>query len=321
MPIGLSYARRCQYFKINRNYPLSTQSPPFTLIPVCTIHPGQIVITQQIQWHIGKPHRNRLSNLGDTGNDHEGRVSANAKRKITKAIDYLLFYANDKILPSKSHGKNYHYKVAFVTLTLPSKQIHSDHEIKSICLDSYLTELRKCYQVKNYVWRAERQKNGNIHFHLLIDKFIPYWQIRDRWNRIVNRLGYVNRFQNVHGHNVPNSTDIHSLKYIINARNYLLKYVTKDEKTDKIDGRMWGCSESLSKIRGGQIVIDSKVSREIQKAIEYNPSSCFTSDYYTVCHIDIQTLQNLGCDKLVGAFSDFSAGHFNVPLQTLLTFP
>ena len=94
-------------------------------------------------------------------------------------------------------------------------------------------------------------------------------------------------FKTVHGHNCPNSTDIHSLKYIINARNYLLKYVTKDEKTDKIDGRMWGCSESLSKIRGGQIVIDSKVSQEIQKAIEYDPSLCFNSDYYTVCHIDI----------------------------------
>ena len=98
--------------------------PPFSLIPVCTIHPGQIVITHQIQWHVGKLPRNRLSNIGQTGNDHAGKVSANAKRKITKAIDYLLFYANNKILPSRSHGKHYHYKLAFVTLTLPSTQIH-----------------------------------------------------------------------------------------------------------------------------------------------------------------------------------------------------
>ncbi|GAH86291.1 unnamed protein product, partial [marine sediment metagenome] len=45
-----------------------------------------------------------------------------------------------------------------------------------------------------YVWRAEKQENGNIHFHFIVDNFIPWNELRNTWNRIQQNLGYISRF-------------------------------------------------------------------------------------------------------------------------------
>lgn len=159
-----------------------------------------------------------------------GEVSNIARRKINKAIDYLVLMAQEKKQYNRLTSKTVTFRVAFVTLTLPSKQIHTDGEIINKCLNQFIIECRKYHQVKNYVWRAEKQKNGNIHFHIIIDKFIGWWEMRNRWNRITNKLGYVDRFQERHGHTTPNSTDIHSTRRIKNVRDYLSKYMSKNEQ-------------------------------------------------------------------------------------------
>lgn len=249
--------------------------PQLTLIPSLSIHPNQINFYHEIQWTPYKPSRRTseyenykdsitYSHLLKSKRTPNGQVSKVAKRKLGKAIDYLLLLADDKYINKQISGKAFTFKVAFITLTLPSKQEHTDNEIKRQCLNSFLIELIKYHKVKNYVWRAELQKNGNIHFHILIDKFVHWNDIRNRWNRIINKLGYVDRYrikmkeffkdgfqvredlikwwpeknqraaykanQLTDYHN-PNSTDIHSLQKIRNIKLYLIKYLTKqDEK-------------------------------------------------------------------------------------------
>ena len=244
-----------------------------TLIPTISIHPGQINLYNEVQWHPHKPSRERTNQNNEVithGAEHlinskrsaQGNVSSIAKRKMTKAVNYMLFVTNDKTVTNQYTGKNFKFKIAFATLTLPAKQIHSDNEIKGKCLNQILIELKKYYNVKNYIWRAEKQKNGNIHFHILVDKFIPHQELRDRWNRIVNKLGYVETYRNemqswhrdgfrvrknllrtwplrkqqaayergARTHwNSPNSTDIHSVQKIRDLKSYITKYVTKNE--------------------------------------------------------------------------------------------
>ena len=244
-----------------------------TIIPSVSIHPGQINLYNEIQWHPHKPSRERTNQNNEVithGAEHlinskrsaQGNVSSIAKRKMTKAVNYMLFITNDKTVTNQYTGKNFKFKIAFATLTLPAKQIHSDNEIKAKCLNQILIELKKYYNVKNYIWRAEKQKNGNIHFHILVDKFIPHQELRDRWNRIVNKLGYVETYRNgmqswhrdgfrvrknllrtwplrkqqaaykrgARTHwNSPNSTDIHSVQKIRDLKSYITKYVTKNE--------------------------------------------------------------------------------------------
>jgi hypothetical protein len=250
-----------------------------TIIPKAIIHPDKIIIYNEILWEPCKPSKrtssefdepihNKADHLQKYSRTAEGKISKIARKKIGKALDYLLLLATEKKELNRLTGKFVKFKIAFITLTLPSQQIHSDNEIKSKCLNSFIIELTKFYKVKNYIWRAEKQQNGNLHFHIIIDKFVPWSEIRDRWNRIVNKLGYVDRYReqlktfHANGFNVrkdllkqwdykaqvkayqkgkandfnnPNSTDIHSARHIKNMKAYICKYLTKNDSPVKLD--------------------------------------------------------------------------------------
>jgi hypothetical protein len=96
-----------------------------------------------------------------------------------------------KTVRNPFNGRYFTFEVNFVTLSLASKQIHSDQVIKSKLLDSLLKESKRRWNVDHYIWKAEKQKNGSIHFHILTDVFIPYNELRNVWNRIQGKLGYI----------------------------------------------------------------------------------------------------------------------------------
>jgi len=193
-------------------------------------------------------------------NHHQGKVSVKAQKRISNAIDWMLYLSADKKYYSPKHGKSFNFKLNFITLTLASKQRHSDQEIKNRLLNQFLLEMKRDHAVKNYLWRAESQRNGNIHFHVITDRFIPWSTLRKSWNRIQEKLGYVaaygsemrehhrNGFQprpelfktwsleaqksayeaGMRGNwSNPNSTDIHAIHKIRNLSAYLSKYFTK----------------------------------------------------------------------------------------------
>lgn len=278
--------------------------PKLTLIPTLSIHPHQINFYHEINWSPYKPSKQtkeytefkvskKYEHLVKSKRTAAGNVSQVAKRKIGKAIDYLLLMADEKYINKQITGRAFNFKVAFITLTLPSQQIHSDNEIKRKCLNSFLIELEKYHKVKRYVWRAELQKNGNIHFHILIDKFVHWNDIRNRWNRIINKLGYVTRYrekmlefykegfkvredllkwwpeknqrasykanQLTDYHN-PNSTDIHSLKKIRNIKVYLIKYLTKPDDNSRSENN----KQSAERVQQGRIWSSSKALQNLK---------------------------------------------------------
>lgn len=199
---------------------------------------------------------------------NNGYISRHSAKKISSKINWLLFLSAPKKNWSTSAKRWVKFRVCFVTLTLPSAQVHSDEVIKSKCLNQLLVELRKYHSVKLYLWRAEKQANGNIHFHIVTDHFIEADVLRARWNRIINKLGYVdhycksmresvkcfadyyNKFLNQGSYKTlmrrynkgvsdgwtnPNTTDIHSVSKIKNLSAYLCKYMSKNiENIDEL---------------------------------------------------------------------------------------
>ena len=124
-------------------------------------------------------------------------------------------------------------RLTFVTLTLAASQEHSDNQIKRSLLDNFILTLKRKFRVKNYVWRAELQKNGNIHFHFVLDTYIHYLRLRKIWNNIQEKLNYVSRFEQKYGHRDPNSTDVRAVRTSTLVGVYISKYVTKREKKRK----------------------------------------------------------------------------------------
>jgi hypothetical protein len=149
---------------------------------------------------------------------------------------------------------------------------------------------KRKWGLTNYIWRAEKQKNGNIHFHILSDKFIPYTELRESWNRIVEKLGYVTRFRDKNGMKKPNSTDIHSLNKVKNISNYILKYMVKNENSICNDGRIWATSTTLSNIKGGQDEISAEYEVELKRLEEMKRTKKISKDYITMYFFDSNIL-------------------------------
>lgn len=169
----------------------------------------------------------RLNQVNLQDNSTEGIMSEKARKRIEVALYWLLLKAKVKKVWCNDSGTMFSFKVNFITLTLPATQEHSDEEIKSVVLKSFIDKCVRSHGLVNYIWRAEAQANGNIHFHLTTDVFIHYKKIQQMWNDSCELLGYVSRFESKWKHRDPNSTDVHSVKHVKNIARYLSKYISK----------------------------------------------------------------------------------------------
>ena len=115
---------------------------------------------------------------------HNFELSVNAQRKMREKINWLFALAKSRYKKTYSGKEIYNFKVNFITLTLPSVQIHPTSQVTNECFNQWLTELRNELNFENYVWRLEFQKNGNVHYHLVTDCYIDYHLSLKKWNII-----------------------------------------------------------------------------------------------------------------------------------------
>lgn len=180
---------------------------------------------------------------------YQGEMSPAGRSKMARALRcwwtamQSFNSDNDSIQPVKKK------KMVFVTLTLPSTQIHGDKDVKRYCLRPFMRFLFDNHGVTNYIWKAEVQKNGNIHFHIVIDQFVDKEIIGSTWNNCLENLFYVSEFERKHGHRNPPTTNIQVARSQSDLESYIGKYVGKEVGVRPIQGRVWQCSKSLSQLK------------------------------------------------------------------------
>ena len=183
----------------------------FTIVQKASIRPNKVVFYQQFinnfkkeksnEEKIPNSVRQEVRNMGlpirvqPTANTHNFELSKKAQGRIKEKVSWLYELSKSKtVIPTK--GKPlYSFKMNFITLTLPALQQHPTSVITSICLNQFLTECKAKFGLANYVWRLEFQKNGNAHYHIATDTYIDYTSCKLIWNRCLNKLGYVERYQ------------------------------------------------------------------------------------------------------------------------------
>lgn len=198
--------------------------------------------------------------------------SASSKNKVREKI-FALFSAYKKL------GREGDF--SFVTLTFVSKV----DDLKAVkLLNVFLNQIRKLSRKKdiNYIWVAERQGNGNIHFHLIFDR--SFYGCRDQlsldflnshWVSVQEKSGVVNlgarkklirdlnfsRFSHLHDQKkydlvkkYLNPITILKVKDVDGLSFYLTKYLTKNNSGFKC--RPWHCSRGVSRIFTKQIVFE-----------------------------------------------------------------
>jgi len=258
-----------------------------TIFPYISIKPDRISLYSRSEFPSNRTYHQTQNEKNLLENSHKGLISKKAGKRIKLAIDWLLLLAEPKAFNRHKNGKFYNFKVNFITLTLSGVQEHSDNIIKEKLLNHFLVVMRQKWGVKNYVWRAEPQKRGAIHFHILTDVYIPWSELRTCWNKIQEKLGYVSQYRKKFLRSNPNSTDIHSIKKVRNLSRYLAKYCTKQSDVREIQGKQWGLSHGLSKLKSVIEIFDSKIEKELENIKSVLNVNIQNFDYCSILYVSI----------------------------------
>lgn len=210
----------------------------------------------------------------------KGTLSPNARKRLRKALNLLVDSAVEKMLYDEVSGQSFPFRVNFVTLELPAPQGDvTDDDLKRKCLNEWLLYAKRRYGLRSYVWKAETQANGNLHFHLTTDCYIHWGDIRKSWCHSLRHFGFVEQYRermkefHANGFQVrkdllkgwplkkqkeayeygqktnwsfPNCTDVHAVNKIDDLAGYMIKYMSKKEDGRRpVQGKLWGCSTNL----------------------------------------------------------------------------
>lgn len=244
------------------------------------MYPNGFLIYTQKEARAERTEKQKATEQNLSRGEYNGFVSKKTARRISNYInnlhDAIAYREYDKLAKYNNRKAN----LTFITLTLPSKQRHTDNEVKRLMLNRFITTLQDRKKLTAYLWRAEPQANDNIHFHFVTPDFIHWSEIKLLWNTILDDHGYIEEYrksmQSFHSQGFkvrrdllktwnfeaqkkayiegvknnwsqPNSTDIHNVKKVKNVGAYIAKYMCKHGEGQYriIEGRIWGCSDNL----------------------------------------------------------------------------
>ena len=273
-----------------------------TLVPTMKVSHKYLVVynTRLVD---GELSRGRIENMYKDGEKVEaygGEMSVGSMRRIKESCELMFAISTKKWYDHPISGKRLSFRLGLLTMTLSSPQgILSDRELKKGLLEPYLRKLRK-YGLRNYVWKAERQRNGNLHFHIFVDCFLDLTDARNIWNRLQAKYHFISDFGKRHGHHDPNSTDIHPIQTQEGMIMYMIKYMLKPtekgtqlelgRETDKKNtGKCWDCSKPLKMKNSTAEFVESGEYELIEEGIRLNELKEIKTDY---CWIYIFTGEN-----------------------------
>lgn len=179
-------------------------------------------------------------------------------------------------------------RFVLITLTLPAAQDHGDKFIKTYMLNPFMKRLRKNHNVTNYMWKAETQKNGNIHFHIVIDVYVSYADLRSMWLFYMKKFGYIDRFNKANPGKQAPCINVVGQKTMKNPVNYICKYMTKNNESRLVNGSLFRFSESLLDVDSFETVTDAV---ESERLLTYCWNNC--SSKYIQKHFSIFTFKSL----------------------------
>lgn len=251
------------------------------------------------------------------------RVSIATRRKIAKSCRILAIASVKRRVRFSSGNFGTHLN-AFITLTLPSDQIHSDQEVTKLVLGNFLDRCRKIGLLSNYVWRAEKQKSGNIHYHILTDSFAYFSVYRRIWYLALRAHGYMAAYSSKfaamsfneysrqdfnkgctpatvaaryargsrNNWSEPPCVDVEYVDSVESVAKYVSKYISKNGEEDNniVQGRSWAASQSVS-----QSVKSFCTDQELNKfwfhsGAEIIKRKVIDFDFFSICKFKFSSL-------------------------------
>lgn len=232
----------------------------------------------------------RSRSLLPRSNKSNGIISSKQGRRIGYYVNLLADTARTKRVFNSSTKKWYSFKLNFITLTLPSSQIHTDKEIHQRVFKSFIRAWKSIAPELLYIYKAEVQDNGNLHYHLSTNTYIDKMELRHMWNRWVDTLGYVERSSI----DSPNSTDVHKTKDIQNLAAYMVSYLSKKDMYNKKLKRYHKIYGKYHKSNTGDVcVLPKNYFKNIKRKVGIKVWDCSKTLMIKKCSIEVDNKELL----------------------------
>jgi len=240
-----------------------------------------------------------LTEYSTNGINYSGTVSYHVRRRINHAIHKLLLASPPITIYNTVTCCEEVFTINFITLTIPTNNILIDaKEGYNKLLKPFLRTMRRKYNLQSYIWKAELQMRGQLHYHLTTNTWINWVNIRNEWNYLLRRNSLMDEYMQETGSDNPNSTDVHKIYKIKNIAKYLSKYISKDISKPRIlfgkvsnetnynssliygcmiscctvtisdemnfDSKIWDCSKDIKLSKLPTIEIDSNLMAELK---------------------------------------------------------
>lgn len=134
--------------------------------------------------------------------------------------------------------------MAFITISFPAG-LKDEHGYQA--LNTVLTRMRTTNGLKDYIWVAERQKNGTIHFHMIVNQFFNISIVNHYFRQAIRNILRENGDSSIKFQaGKYNGVDVQKIYSPGMLKGYVTKYVTK-ATNDDLPTR-WNCSSSVSRL-------------------------------------------------------------------------
>jgi hypothetical protein len=188
---------------------------------------------------------------------YSGKVTGHAQKRIMHCVDLLLQLSPPRLITNEVSGRPEMHTLSFITLTIPANEKHlTASEGHKLLLAPWLLMMKRKANMTTYLWKAEFQKNGQLHYHITTPSWIHYSIIKNNWNNLLSKKGMLQNWFSRFPDKMPNSTDVHKVYKMDNIGAYLRKYLSKSDQNIETKGKIWDCSQNLKSNKNFSIPID-----------------------------------------------------------------
>jgi hypothetical protein len=153
-------------------------------------------------------------------------LSPESRKLLTTAVNWLILFSPEKEFYCDVRKRFIKFRINFITLTLADPQSMPDEYIKTKLLQPFIKWLLR-QGASAYIWKAETQNNGNLHFHITTNQYIHWSKIRQKWNELQRDHWMLDEYQEQYGSTDPNGTDVHGVYLYADLVNNVGNYFGK----------------------------------------------------------------------------------------------
>jgi hypothetical protein len=256
---------------------------------------------------------------------YSGGMTMGTRKRLARAVTIM----TQAIRPAWRHNpvskRMEFHRFSFITLTVSNSDNITARQGYDLLLSHFLdwmtrTAAKEDPTAKTYIWKAELQVRGQLHYHITTPAWIHYKEIRAKWNDLQRKAGLLDDYAKQHGHFDPNSTDIHNTRSVKNADRYMIKELGKTisaaqlqaiaevnamvargeipeemaaEKVKEIQaekvrtlGRIWGCSEDLAGVNYFTTIVTRDHEYQIAEWERLGMIRKKTDDFFAIIFCD-----------------------------------